>query len=323
LIYPGTILDVPDEVIKSASDIIKSFFWNWKRPKIKLDVLIRKIEKGGIKYPCLDCKLKSWKMLWALRALKFENQDPLWVSIVNGHLPQGLTLQYLLKSRPTRKILDTYCPDLPLFYKDVILNWRKISNDTKTDNKEQLMNEGIWLNEKIVVNGAPLYCINSIRKGILKISDLFSPNGNLLSHTEINEKYQSSLTFLDVLRIRMTLPHEWKDILLKISNVEKPVELLYNKLNQLKTLRTKDLYQILIEKEHDCKSHTNAHVYWQNKYGSDEEDMKSVYMLPYRVSKLTILQSLQYKILNKIINCNYWLFKIKIKHSYVQILCRR
>jgi hypothetical protein len=113
----------------------------------------------------------------------------------------------------------------------------------------------------------------------------------------------------------MTLPHEWKDILLKISNVEKPVDLLYNKLNQLKTLRTKDLYQILIEKEHDCKSHTNAHVYWQNKYGSDEEDMKSVYMLPYRVSKLTILQSLQYKILNKIINCNYWLFKIKIKDS--------
>ena len=43
--------------------------------------------------------------------------------------------------------------------------------------------------------------------------------------------------------------------------------------------------------------------------------MKLVYTLLYRVSRLTILQSLQYKILNKILNCNYWLYKTKIKDS--------
>jgi hypothetical protein len=72
LIYPCTILDAPDEVVKEAENIIKNFFWNWKRPKIRLDVLIRKIENGGLKYPCLKCKVKSWKMLWVTRALKFE-----------------------------------------------------------------------------------------------------------------------------------------------------------------------------------------------------------------------------------------------------------
>jgi acetone carboxylase gamma subunit len=71
-------------------------------------------------------------MLWAIRALKFEKQDPLWISIVNAHLPEGLTLQYLLKSRPTSKILDKYCPNLPTFYKDIVLNWRKIANDIRT-----------------------------------------------------------------------------------------------------------------------------------------------------------------------------------------------
>ena len=40
--------------------------------------------------------------------------------------------------------------------------------------------------------------------------------------------------------------------------------------------------------------------------------MKSVNTLPYRVTKLTILQALQYKIINKIVNCNYWLHKLKI-----------
>ena len=43
--------------------------------------------------------------------------------------------------------------------------------------------------------------------------------------------------------------------------------------------------------------------------------MKLIYKLPYRVTKLTILQSLQYKILHKIINCNYWLYKIRIIDS--------
>jgi hypothetical protein len=59
LIYPSTILDVPPEVINKAKELIRTFFWNWKRPKIKLDMLVRKIEEGGIKYPCMDCKIKS------------------------------------------------------------------------------------------------------------------------------------------------------------------------------------------------------------------------------------------------------------------------
>jgi hypothetical protein len=30
LIYPCTILEVPEEIIKTVEGIIKSFFWNWK-----------------------------------------------------------------------------------------------------------------------------------------------------------------------------------------------------------------------------------------------------------------------------------------------------
>ena len=120
LIYPSTILEVPEEVTKSLGNIIKSFFWNWKRPKIRLDTLIRKVENGGLKFRCINCKSKSWKMLWAIRALKFEKSEPLWVRIVNNLLPNGLTFPYLLKTRPTEKILSTYCPHLPIFYKEIM-----------------------------------------------------------------------------------------------------------------------------------------------------------------------------------------------------------
>ena len=321
LIYPGTILEVPEDVIKEAEAIIKKFFWNWKRPKIRIDVLIRKIEKGGIKYPCIECKLKSWKMLWATRALRHEMANPLWLRIVNCHLPQGITLPYLLKTRPTSKILDTYCPDLPTFYKNVILNWKKVSNEIKTSNIEQITNEAIWLNDKIKVNNNPLYCTNSIRNGLQKIKDLLSPDGTFLNHNELNTKFGTSLTFIDLLRIRMTLPREWKKILLEPTQENVTEDPLYKKLQNLKTLKTKDLYAITIEQEHDCISPTNAQIYWQNKYKIDEEMMKYAYKLPYRASKQTILQSMQYKILNKILNCNYWLHKIKIKETPICRFC--
>ena len=260
-------------------------------------------------------------MLWATRALRHEMANPLWLRIVNCHLPQGITLPYLLKTRPTSKILDTYCPDLPTFYKNVILNWKKVSNEIKTSNIEQITNEAIWLNDKIKVNNNPLYCTNSIRNGLQKIKDLLSPDGTFLNHNELNTKFGTSLTFIDLLRIRMTLPREWKKILLEPTQENVTEDPLYKKLQNLKTLKTKDLYAITIEQEHDCISPTNAQIYWQNKYKIDEEMMKYAYKLPYRASKQTILQSMQYKILNKILNCNYWLHKIKIKETPICRFC--
>jgi hypothetical protein len=131
LIYPCTLLDVPVESVKQVADIIKQFFWNWKRPKIKLDMLIRSIEKGGIKYPCFKCKIKSWKSLWAIRALKHEEKNPLWVKVINALLPKGVTFCYLLRCRPNKKILNSICPNLPVFYKEIILNWNEINEYPK------------------------------------------------------------------------------------------------------------------------------------------------------------------------------------------------
>jgi hypothetical protein len=152
LIYPCTLLDVPEEIIQQVSNIIKLFFWNWKRPKIKLDMLIRNIEKGGIKYPCFDCKIKSWKTLWAIRALKFEDQDPLWVKVIDALLPKGVTFCYLLRCRPNKKILDKFCPDLPKFYKNIILNWTNVNEYPIILTKDTIKQECIWLNSKITIN---------------------------------------------------------------------------------------------------------------------------------------------------------------------------
>jgi hypothetical protein len=124
--------------------------------------------------------------------------------------------------------------------------------------------------------------------------------------------------------MRLTIPHEWKDILK--GNVPEIVTdvLQFNKLKNYKTLKSKDLYWLILYKKHDCVTYSNAHKYWTSKYNISDENMEKIYTLSNWVTKRTNLQSLQYKITNKIINCNYWLHKIKITDCKMQILqqCR-
>ena len=162
-----------------------------------------------------------------------------------------------------------------------------------------------------------------MRKGILQISDIVNEEGNLMDHVTINRKFNTTWTFLDLLKVRLTLPNKWKKMLLNLTPENTEVDLLYNRLHNLKTLKTKHLYALILEKEHDCSSLTNAQIYWQNRYKIDEDCMKLAYLLPYRVTRLTTLQALQYKIINKIMNCNYWLHKIKIIESPICRYCHK
>jgi hypothetical protein len=83
LIYPCTILDVPTNVVTEVEKLLSDFFWNWKRPKIKKDYLVRGISSGGLKLPCFKTKIDAWKMIWVIRCLKYEAINPLWVHLVS------------------------------------------------------------------------------------------------------------------------------------------------------------------------------------------------------------------------------------------------
>jgi exonuclease III len=321
LIYPCTILDVPSDIITQATNVLKNFFWNWKRPKLKLDTLVRNIELGGIKFPCLECKVKSWKTLWAIRALKMTTKTPLWVRIVNKLLPDGITMIYLLKCNPTRKSLDTFCPFLPDFYKNIILNWTEVNDQTSYLTEETIKNECLWLNKNIEVKNTALFCENAAKNNVLLVSDVLDDRNQFISHDELNRQKQARLTFLDMLRIRLTIPQQWKQILQDKTLENLIDERLYNKLRNLKSLKTKDIYWMLVPRHHDCNTKANTIINWKLKYSYSDDEIVKVFKLPYLITSRTNLQALQYKITYKIINCNYWLHKIQIIDSPICRFC--
>ena len=135
------------------------------------------------------------------------------------------------------------------------------------------------------------------------------------SLSTVKNEFNLKWTFLDYLRIIQTIPYRWKQILTNKTCEKETSSTQLKKLKKLHTLKTKDIYWMLLPDEHDMTTLPNPMLYWIEKYKLSENNVKSVYTLPYIATKVTYIQTLQYKILYKMINCNYWLNKIKILDS--------
>ena len=71
-------------------------------------------------------------------------------------------------------------------------------------------------------------------------------------------------------------------------------------------------YNILIEKRFRHPTSINK---WSEIYDLQFIDWSVTFRLPFMMSRETAIQSLQYKILHRIIACNKWLYNIRIKDS--------
>jgi hypothetical protein len=91
---------------------------------------------------------------------------------------------------------------------------------------------------------------------------------------------------------------------------DKTTQINYNKMQRFKTLKCKTIYWLILPLKHDTTSVPNSHKYWCEKYKL--ERMREFLELTFSCIRITFIQAIQFKIINKIFNCNEWLTKIKI-----------
>ena len=70
----------PDDFVKNINKLIYNFIWN-SRDRIKRNVLINSIEKGGIGIVDVESKLKALKASWVKRII---NKNSNIYEIVNS-----------------------------------------------------------------------------------------------------------------------------------------------------------------------------------------------------------------------------------------------
>ena len=212
------------------------------------------------------------------------------------------------------------------FHKQVLQSWTEYYGTKSSTNKE-ILNEYILYN-KYIKMGRRTYSIDRFPNVFgynVKIIDIVDENGHFLERSILNEKLGSNLSQMSYNSLISAIPKDWKA---KIK--EKPVILTdrltdeirvkcNNILLSLEKITAKKMYNEIIQ---ELAKPPTAIEAWIEIYPFLEtHDWKYTFNLPNIVAKETYLQSFQYKIITRTLNCNNNLYKWGIKASPTCIYC--
>jgi len=319
LIYVSSVTSTPAKAIAEINNTVQSFLWRNKSAKISQKTLIQNIDKGGLKLCHFETKVNSLMLTWTKRlssplATRWKLMPKQFYQCSNLHTYFNSNHKLLTKKK------------IPTFYKKIHDIYMK-SFKKEPNNLTEILNESIWLNERIKAGKNYIYLKSWEKNNVLIIKDLFSEFGNLLSHKELQAKYHLKTTFLQTLQIHKSIPPDW--IKLINSNLKIPIsgasEIKININNKYKNLdqcSSKDFYWHLINITNHIPSCITK---WSTIYSSLNDahtsEWKAIFNHPFKTCRETKLQSLQFKIIHRTIACNHWLYNIKIAENNTCIFC--
>ena len=94
LIYTASMLSVPETAIQQTQLKLFAFLWKNKKDRIKRQVLLRPLSKGGLGFPCFRTAIKALRLSWIGRLLN--NTHDTWTAIPNYHFEKHGRLLFLL-----------------------------------------------------------------------------------------------------------------------------------------------------------------------------------------------------------------------------------
>ena len=150
------------------------------------------------------------------------------MQIVDEFLPD-LKFTDLIKARLGKK--SAQITKLPKFYSDIVLEWNilKDKEDVNSLGFEQIRSEFIWHNKWITIEKKPFLWKSWLERNIKHVSDLLNEDGTFQTFVQLGQKYDISVSFLDMLKIKQALPFIWRKKLERSTSIiTEPVVYLYN-----------------------------------------------------------------------------------------------
>jgi len=275
--------------------------------------MIQNIEAGGLKLCHFDTKIAALKLSWIGRLTSKSNQK--WKILPRlFYNCQNLQIYFnanhiMLKSI----VIPEFYIDLHILYMD---NFKQ-----EPLNILDILDQSLWLNQHIQINSKCIYLKQWEKLGIYNISNLIDNFGNLLSHEQLKSKYNLNTNFLTTLQLHKSIPKGWLKALknttetIKTKNSDIRIN-INNKYKLLQTTKCKGFYWFLINKNKHIPSCKKS---WKNIFSdltvNNESKWHHIFKTPFISCRETKLHSFQFIITHRIISCNEWLHKLKIKQS--------
>ena len=310
---------VPNDVLDKIDRMLFKFLWQNGPSRVKRKTIINNLESGGLKMPDIYAFHTAQKCLWIKRLLDDNKKN--WKALANELIGIDLNLlDHKLSENDYKVTAKTK------FYQQVLDCWFQVKSrspitDTEISNEYLLFNKFIRIADKCLdlsfVNG------NDLLKKI-QLKDIIDLHGNLLPVEEICKKFPLKFSMMKYQSPIHAIPKTWKckvntDDNSKIDNRSSTFVTINKTLRPITDIKSQDIYWELVNNK--CEPPTSLNT-WVDLFPFLEcIDWPKVYTLSNRITTEPYLQSFQYKILNRTLNCRYNLFNWKIVESPTCLCC--
>ena len=304
----------PGDLITTLERMFFKYLWNKGPDRITGKQIVKNIEAGGLRMTEVKAFITALKITWVRRII-FNSEIENWSYLAGIDFDKGVCLGDCYFKSVSRKL---YNP----FWKDLINSLQTFYTAVKIEKIDDILTSPIWCNSNL--SSDENFIFNDwFLKGIRNIIDIIDSNGHLLTFEQLREQYNIKGTFLDYQRLVRKIPNTWIDTI-NTSNVE---------CNLLKYNVQRNCYLGLILK--DKKGSRNIYdklvpvreqfinERWKTEIGNiTEEEQRKVNSNLRYINEIK-LRDFQFKINNKILVTNSFLYKINKTDSHLCSFCRK
>ena len=306
IINTCSMMYIPINFIKEVDKLVFTFLWGeGKRPKVRKSVIVNDYSSGGLKMVDFLNTIKSLKAVWVQRILLCESKcmNNKWANIATAMIGSCNQKLLLHKQNFEDLKLPPWCNN---FYKQVLECWYNFFSK-EPETYLEIIQEKFQYNRFLKIGEKQLdNSFDFLKKhNILRVVDIIEGN-NFMTKVELETKLACSISALFYNSLVCAIPQRWK---LLIRSNKKPNNYLKHDISHLKKniaqLKTRDIYCYLTY----TKNLPTSVNKWIEHYPFLETlDWTQLFRVPYQITKEPKLQSFQYCITNRFVNCNYNLF---------------
>ena len=294
-----------------VSTEIEKIFYNflWKGPdRIKRNVMIQEIDKGGLKMIDLKSSIEAQHLMWIDR-IRVDNSQ-IWFHVLSYYLKKYGGILFFNCNYDINKMLL----NIPDFYKKILETWCRIY---LLKEEHPFREQIIWNNTNIRIDGKTLFSKTMFQKGICFLYQIFTPDMHCRTFQSLNDEF--GIDANDYFRIQsiVSIVKKYKGLQTFTFSEDFKTEIqekviIPEIILQRPAIKSRIFYQILIDAKYETPvSSFRLH----NRYNLTEQDICNARKLIFQTSIDTKSREFQFKVINNILPLNYKLYKMHLLSS--------
>ncbi|KAL9964740.1 hypothetical protein ACROYT_G028420 [Oculina patagonica] len=165
--FRASQIPLTKEIIKEINSVLFKFVWKSGRDKIKRKTLISDFKNGGLRMPHIETLIKTQRIMCMKKYS--ESYDSIWKVFLDNYL-FDFGGSFLLNCNYDVKYLPK---SFPKFYRECLNEWANYK-EKLISTPANVLDEFIWNNKFICIDGKPLFRNKIVKKGIIKLRDLLN-----------------------------------------------------------------------------------------------------------------------------------------------------